>query len=779
MDQPPKSLREPPLDPRRKSRQALYHLFPFLRWFERYNLRVLRADITAGLTVAFVLIPQSMAYAQLAGLPAYYGLYAAFLPPFIASLFGSSNQLATGPVAVVSLMTATALEPLAIAGSEEFIAYAIMLAVLVGVFQFLLGVLRLGVVVNFLSHPVVNGFTNAAALIIATSQLSKLFGVYVDNAEHHYETVYRVLEAAVHYIHWPTLGLAVLAFVIMWGLKRLNPRIPYVLIAVIVTTLISWSTGYQHNRRVSISDIRSPAVERTVAGLDSLSAEILTLTEERAQLSPVKMASLEPDASCYQSCHTPEDFRTDAYGRPLSVPHHPARESELRHRRTLLDFGIRQREESVRAYRKELRSLKFTAVPLHDYGGDKRLTYYIAGQESGHEKTDGRTWRIRLGGGLLIGDTLTMIGGGAVVATIPQGLPRISIPKFDLGVAETLFPMAIIISLLGFMEAISIAKAMAAKTKQRLDANQELIGQGLANMIGAMGQSYPISGSFSRSAVNIQSGAITGMSSLFTSLTVVITLLFFTPLLYHLPQSVLAAVIMMAVIGLVNLKAIIHAWQAQRHDGVIAAVTFVATLAFAPHLDRGIMIGVFLTLGIALFRHMRPTIAILSKHPDGSYRSADRWKLRKCRHIGVIRWYGSLFFASAHHMDEKVTEQIETMPDLKCVLIVGNAINDIDYSGVEVLSGVIDRIRESGCKTCFSGLNDNVLDVMEKTGLVAKIGEENLYRNVNEAVNEIRKSSDFRECDDECPLLDVHYASEEQRRRPSHARIQRRGDEDE
>jgi len=195
----------------------LTKLLPFLPWFKGYNLDKLRIDLLAGLTVALVLIPQSMAYAQLAGMPSYFGLYASFLPPMVAALFGSSRQLATGPVAVVSLMTAASLEPLATAGSEGFIAYAIVLALMVGIFQFSLGVLRLGLVVNFLSHPVVNGFTNAAAIIIASSQLSKMFGVCVDKAEHHYETILSVCRAAVHYTHWPTLSMGVLAFAIMYG----------------------------------------------------------------------------------------------------------------------------------------------------------------------------------------------------------------------------------------------------------------------------------------------------------------------------------------------------------------------------------------------------------------------------------------------------------------------------------------------------------------------------------------------------------------------------------
>ena len=251
----------------------LMRIFPFLNWFKNYTTSDLRADLLSGLTVALVLIPQSMAYAQLAGLPVYYGLYAAFLPPMTGALFGSSHQLATGPVAVVSLMTATALEPLATAGGEAFIAYAIFLSLLVGLFQFALGVLRLGMIVNFLSHPVVSGFTNAAALIIASSQLSKVFGVEVDNAEHHYETVINVFKAALHSTHWPTLGLAVLAFAIMVVLKRVNPRIPQVLVAVVVTSLISWIIGFEYNDKSEISLVASPSCKKYHQGIQWYSGQ--------------------------------------------------------------------------------------------------------------------------------------------------------------------------------------------------------------------------------------------------------------------------------------------------------------------------------------------------------------------------------------------------------------------------------------------------------------------------------------------------------------------------
>ncbi len=279
----------------------LSSFFPFLAWLRNYGLHDLRNDALAGLTVALVLIPQSMAYAQLAGLPAYYGLYASFLPPLIAALFGSSRQLATGPVAVVSLMTAVSLESLATAGSEGFIAYAVLLALMVGAFQFALGALRLGLVVNFISHPVVNGFTNAVAFIIASSQLSKIFGVYVDKGAHHYETIIRVIEAAISNTHWPTFVIGTLAFAIMYGLKRFDPRVPYVLAAVVITTLISWAFGFQHDHKASISAIESHRPRKTIREFNATMTEMAQLASQRTEVSyQIAKAKMNPGSHGFQ-----------------------------------------------------------------------------------------------------------------------------------------------------------------------------------------------------------------------------------------------------------------------------------------------------------------------------------------------------------------------------------------------------------------------------------------------------------------------------------------------
>ena len=239
-------------------------------------------------------------------------------------------------------------------------------------------------------------------------------------------------------------------------------------------------------------------------------------------------------------------------------------------------------------------------------------------------QSDGRIWRLDVGRQALDKSALKLIGRGAVVGTIPSGLPEFVAPDLDSRVVLRLSTMAATIALLGFMEAVSVAKAIATQTGQRLDYNQELMGQGLANIVGSCSQSYPVSGSFSRSAVNYQAGAVTGMSSVITVGVVAITLLFFTPFMYHLPQSVLAAIIMMAVIGLVNVNGFIHTWQAGRQDGVVAIVTFVCTLVFAPHLEWGITIGCVLSLAFFLLRHMKPRIAILSRHEGATFRDSER-----------------------------------------------------------------------------------------------------------------------------------------------------------
>lgn len=699
----------------------LMKIFPFLGWIKGYNGAALRADAIAGLTVALVLIPQSMAYAQLAGMPAYYGLYASFLPPLVAALFGSSRQLATGPVAVVSLMTAASLEPLATAGSSGYIAYAILLALMVGVFQLMLGVLRLGLVVNFLSHPVVNGFTNAAAIIIASSQLSKMFGVYVDKSPHHYETIINVVTNAFHYTHLPTLGMGVLAFAIMIVLKRINPRIPNVLVAVVVTTALSWGLGFNHDSKADLDAFRSESMRASVVEFNAAIKGIDDLAQQRTELA----AKLE---------------QAKKEGETIA-------QLDVEHDKRVLTVKINQLKQKAHVLREGLRNVLMAGVET-----DGGLVFYPQGEVPTGLKDDGRTWRLKVGNTKLDTSSLKMMGGGAVVGTVPSGIPSITMPTVDFGIMVQLLPYAAIISLLGFMEAISIAKAMAAKTGQRLDPNQELIGQGLANILGACGKSYPASGSFSRSAVNLQAGAVTGLSSVFTSLMVVIALLFFTPLLYHLPQAVLAAVIMMAVIGLINASGFIHAWKAQWYDGAISIISFVCTLAFAPHLDKGIMVGVGLSLGVFLYKSMRPRIASLSRNEKEVLCDAMAFGLRECEHIAMVRFDGPLFFANASFLEDQITDRMMRNKKLRHIILVANGINDMDASGEEALSLIVDRVRSNGVDISLSGVNEAVMAVLERTHLLEKIGEDHIYSTMERAIEATHKLAHEDGSEDSCPL---------------------------
>ena len=703
----------------------LQRVFPFLEWLKGYRFDKLKADGIAGLTVALVLIPQSMAYAQLAGLPSYYGLYAAFLPPMVAALFGSSRQLATGPVAVVSLMTSASLSPLATQGSESYIGYAILLALIVGLFQFLLGVLRLGLVVNFLSHPVVNGFTNAAALIIATSQLSKMFGVTVDNAEHHYETITRVVQAAIHYTHWPTLIMGIGAFAIMFILKKISPKIPNVLVAVAITTVIAWAIGFEHNATVDIARIESPKAKELIANFNRTQEEISALSKQRTEITN-QLETLK--------------------GSKDKIPFLNMKLNE-----EVINTQMEELKEKNGSQRSEIRDLLFSGVKQPDGS----LTFYLKPEVPQGAVTDDRVWRIRAGNKPIEESSVQMKGGGAVVGKIPEGLPSFTIPAITVKNIFQLLPYAIIISLLGFMEAISIAKALAGKTGQRLDPNQELIGQGLSNILGSVGKSYPVSGSFSRSAVNFQAGGLTGLSSVFTSLTVVIVLLFFTPLLYHLPQSVLAAVIMMAVIGLLNVSGFIHAWKAQKYDGIISVISFVATLAFAPHLDKGIMIGVALSLSVFLYKSMKTKISLLSRHEDKSLRCIDTHGLQECEHIAVMRFEGPLFFANASYLEDSIRGIMQTKKKLKHIVLVANGVNEMDASGEETLSLLVDRVRSAGLDISLAEVNEAVLKVLRRTHLLEKIGQDHVHPTLDQAINSVYSVAHRETTEQQCPLMAV------------------------
>ena len=698
----------------------LARLLPFLRWFPLRGENV-KADLIAGITVALVLIPQSMAYAQLAGLPPYYGLYAAFLPGIIAALWGSSAQLATGPVAVASLLTASTLAPLAASGSEQFVALAILMAMLVGIIQLALGAFKLGVVVNFLSHPVIVGFTNAAAIIIGLSQLNKLFGVSMGRSEHFIQDIWGVL-LQVGDTHLPTLIMGISAFAIMFGLKKFAPKMPGVLIAVALTTVVSWTIGFEHNSKGRIDDIMDVEVKTL--------ANDFSRTETRINELNNKISAKSQELKQHQKAHEGGSQRTAA----------------LKYELELLKLEIKDTEGENRKLARSMRKFIFEQVPA---ANSQPARLYLAGQLPQGEKSDGYRWRIKK----VSKGELQLVGGGEVVGAIPAGLPKFDVPSFSWDMVVTMLSGALVISLVGFMEAISIAKAMAAKTKARIDPNQELLGQGLSNLIGSFSQSFPVSGSFSRSAVNLNAGALTGMSSVFAGAIVLVTLLFLTPLLYHLPQAVLAAVIMMAVIGLINFKAIKHAWHTHKHDGIASVVTFVATLAFAPHLDNGIMVGAGLAIILYLYRTMSPRVAILGRYHDGTLRDAKVNNLPVSEYIIAIRYDGSLYFANVPYFEDVILEAVANSPNAKHLLIVSDGINQLDASGDEVIHHMVERLRSSGIRVVFSGLKKQVIDVMHHSGLFDYISQENIFPDEDKALESIYAEVLEKDPNAQCRLM--------------------------
>ena len=535
-----------------------------------------KSDLIAGITVSLVAIPQSLAYARLAGVPAYYGLYAALIPTIVGAVFGSSRQLSTGPVAMTSLLAAASVAPLATQHTEVFYSCVILLALLSGLFQILFGVLRVGALLNFLSHPVLMGFINAAALIIGLSQLPTMLGIHAPQSSHFMLDIWHVVKH-INSLHALSLGFGVTAVVMILSLKRWAPKLPGVLITVSFLTGVSYVIGFANM-------------------------------------------------------------------------------------------------------------------------------------------------------------------GGKVVGEIPQGLPTISLPSMDWQTSITLLPAAFIIALVSFMGAMSSSKVIANNTRQPWDENKELIGQGLAKVAAAFCHSMPVSGSFSRSALNLASNARTSMSSIISAVCVLLTLLFLTPLLYHLPKPVLAAIIMVAVVGLINFPIMLNSWRVSRDDGIASVTTFVATLAFSPNIQDGILIGIGLSMGLLLYRMMKPRIAMLGMHQDGTLRDAQRHNLPPLdSRLGMIRFDGALRFINVSAFEKAILTLERNNPGISIILVKCSGINEIDASGVDMLSKLITRFKASGTPLCFSGFKEQALDVIDRTGLGNQIGSENLFTTDQSAIQTLQR----------------------------------------
>ena len=679
----------------------LLRFFPFMAWFP-INSIVLRGDVMAGITGALVLVPKAMAYAQLSGLPVYFGLYTAFIPAILGALWGSSRQLATGPVAIVSLMTAAALAPLAVPMSDDYIGLALLLTLMVGIIQFGLGILKLGTIVNFVSHPVILGFMNAAAIIIALSQLDMLLGIPKGRSDSFLKDIWEMF-TYLPQTHLPTLAMSAFALALMLVLKKIKVLSkPSVLIAVVITTIVSAAVGFSHKSKGAPDTIADPAARELVASYAD--------TQMRAN-------AIKSDTTA-----------KSAQLRALEKAHDARGVADLGYQMDLMDLEAAGLEKQNKERLTYIRKLNFERA---DAPEDQSATLYLEGKVPAGAKTDGQHWHIKK----IEDGKMSLSGGGDVVGNIPAGLPAFKIPTLSLDGFSQLFAAALIIALVAFMESISMAKALSAQTKQRLDPNQELIGQGVANMGGSFFQAYPATGSFTGSAINLQAGAQTGFGMVFNGVFVAVTLLFLTPYLYSLPKATLGVIILLAVASLITPSAIKHAWKANKADGIVAIVTFVVTLLAAPHLDKGIMIGAGLALGLFLYRTMKPRVALLGRYADGTLRDVKvNPDLPTSEHVIAMRFDGQLYFANVSYFEDAILEAVADKPKAKYVLVVGDGINNLDATGEEVIKHLSERLHEGGITLVFSGLKKQVLDVMRNTGLFEKISQKHIFANEDQAL---------------------------------------------
>ncbi|MCB9081509.1 MAG: solute carrier family 26 protein [Lewinellaceae bacterium] len=569
-----------PAGPNKTSGSILRQFIPILEWLPHYRKALLRGDVLAGLTVGVMLIPQGMAYGLLAGLDPIHGLYASILPLFLYAFFGTSRQLSVGPVALVSLLILAGVGQFAEPGTTLFFQLAVTTALIAGLIQVLLGSFRLGFLINFLSHPVIAGFTSAAAFIIGMSQLKNLLRINIGRSNYIHEIV---ADTAQHIteMHWPTLVIGVGGIAFMLILKRIKKSLPGALLAVILgTVIVFW-------------------------------------------------------------------------------------------------------------------------------------------------------WRLDL-------------QGVETVGQVPKGLPAFQLPMFSGKIVLELLPLALTICLISFIESLAIAKTIEARHKNyRVIPNQELIALGITKIGGAFFQSYPTTGSFTRSAVNDDSGANTGVSSMISAVLVALTLLFLTPLFYYLPKAILASIIVVAVINLVDYKEAIHLWKTDRRDLLTMLVTFVATLTMG--IQNGVFAGIILSLAIMVYRNSRPHIALLGKLPGSPhYRNIDRFnEAQPPEEVLIMRFDAQLYFGNATYFRETIEEMVEKAgAKLRLFILDASGTHDIDSSGVHVFHEVMDYLQQRGIAFYLAGAIGPVRDILFKNGLMDIIGERHQFLSVADAVEYFQKKAE-------------------------------------
>lgn len=531
-----------------------------------------RRDAWAGISVGLVLVPQAVAYATLAGMPAETGLYAALLPAIVGILWGSSGLLAVGPVALTSLLTFGSLAPLATPGTAEWVGLAIWLSIYSGIMQFALGAFRLGRIANLVSQPVMAGFINAAAVIIILSQLAALLGLSGLSIHGMSEFVDRWSASPAKAMLPALFGISALLFLL--AAKRYFPAVPGVLLATII--------------------------------------------------------------------------------------------------------GI-------------------AASALIDY------------------------------------EAL----GGHVVGTIASGMPLLVLPpSIPLSSHQELWPAALVLALISFTEAMSSCRIIAQKKNERWDENQELIGQGLAKITSGLSGAFPVSGSFSRSALNLYAGATSAWSTLIATVCVLLALLFLTDMIYYLPRSVLAAMIIVPVFSLLHLSVFRRLYALSRLDGVISAVTFIVTLLSMPRLHWGVVAGVGLTMAAFLYRRTEPRIVEVSLHEDGTLRDRSRFGLPPlAEDLLAVRIDAALNFLTSAALERFISERTQANPAIRRVLLCSNGINDIDATGIDCLERLDALLDMEGVDLYLSAVKKQVWDMIERSRLPTMLGADHVFRTDAEAVS--------------------------------------------
>lgn len=539
------------------------------QWLPHYNRETAARDSVAAMIVTIMLIPQSLAYAMLAGLPPEVGLYASILPLVVYALLGSSRTLAVGPVAVASLMTVAAASQVATAGSQQYLAATVILAFLSGTILLVMALLRLGWIANLLSHPVVSGFISASGLLIAASQLKHLLGIPLSG--HNLVELGRSLTQYFPQTHWPTvvLGALVTAF-LFWVRKALKPLL----------------------QKLGFNAFWSDLVSKAGPVIAVLG-------------STLAVAMLELDS-----------------------------------------------------------------------------------------------------------------GGMAIVGHIPEGLPALSLPVFDAGLWQALLLPALLISLIGFVESISVAQTLAAKRRQRINANQELMGLGGANLASAFSGGFPVTGGFSRSVVNFDAGARTPMAGVFTAIGIALTALFLTGAFTYLPKATLAATIVVAVLSLVDLPALKHTWHFSRLDFTAMAITMVGVLGWG--VEAGVLAGVITSLALYLWRTNQPHVAEVGLVPGTEhFRNVQRHQVRVSPRVMSVRIDESLYFANARGLEDRIYDAALLRPQTEHVVLMGTAINHLDASAVDSLLSLNQRLDDAGIRLHLSEIKGPVMDQLQPTTLPA------------------------------------------------------------